>query len=100
MTELLEYASRCSDVPLLAAIAKVLPWFAGKQIRNVSSLGGNVVTASPVSDLNPLWCAVNATASIGKWQDGQVAVREVPMRSFFLDYRKTACGPDELLLGL
>jgi xanthine dehydrogenase/oxidase len=50
-----------------AAIAEQLRWFAGNQIRNVSSIGGNVVTGSPISDLNPLWMATGAvfrTASL------------------------------------
>jgi len=32
-------------------------WFAGNQIRNVSAIGGNIVTGSPISDLNPIWMA-------------------------------------------
>ena len=34
-----------------------LRWFAGNQIRNVACLGGNIATASPISDLNPIWVA-------------------------------------------
>lgn len=42
-------------------------WFAGNQIRNVSSLGGNIVTGSPISDLNPVWMASGATfTALGK----------------------------------
>jgi len=28
--------------------------------RNVATLGGNIVNASPISDLNPVWIALNA----------------------------------------
>jgi xanthine dehydrogenase/oxidase len=42
-------------------------WFAGNQIRNVSGLGGNIVTGSPISDLNPLWMASGTTfTALGK----------------------------------
>lgn len=37
------------------AIRRQLRWFAGRQIRNVATVGGNVCTGSPISDLNPLW---------------------------------------------
>lgn len=34
-----------------------LRWFASNQIRNVAALAGNVATASPISDMNPLLVA-------------------------------------------
>ena len=32
----------------------MLHWFAGKQIRNAAAVGGNIMTGSPISDLNPV----------------------------------------------
>ena len=46
------------------AILEQLKWFAGKQIKNVASVGGNICTASPISDLNPLWMAAGAKFQI------------------------------------
>ena len=43
------------------AVVEQLRWFAGRQIRNVGTLGGNICTASPISDLNPLWMAMGAS---------------------------------------
>lgn len=68
----------------LKALAQQLHWFAGLQIRNVATLGGNIVTASPISDLNPLWMAAGAAfvvASAGGVQ------RSLPASEFFLAYR-------------
>ncbi len=45
----------------LAAVRAMLSWFASNQIRNVACVGGNIVTASPISDLNPLLLALGAT---------------------------------------
>lgn len=42
----------------LRAVLEQLRWFAGTQIRNVAAVGGNIVTASPISDLNPVWMAM------------------------------------------
>ncbi|WIA42815.1 hypothetical protein OEZ86_008746 [Tetradesmus obliquus] len=80
-----------------AAAAEQLRWFAGRQIRNTGTLGGNIATASPISDLNPLWMAFGAVfrlASQGR------RVREVPAWKFFLGYRQVDMAPWELLLSV
>lgn len=49
-------------------IHDMLRWFASTQIRNVACLGGNLVTASPISDMNPMLAAMGAAlvlASVG-----------------------------------
>lgn len=46
------------------ALIEQIKWFAGTQIRNVASVGGNICTASPISDLNPLWMATGAKFQI------------------------------------
>lgn len=66
------------------AIAEQLRWFAGPQIRNAASIGGNVCTASPISDLNPLWVAGGAMFVVQSLANG---VRTVAARDFFLGYR-------------
>lgn len=70
-------------------------WFAGNQIRNVSALGGNIVTGSPISDLNPVWMASNATFTVASAERG---CRDVPASHFFLGYRTVDMKPDEILL--
>lgn len=70
----------------VAATAKVLRYFAGRQIRNAASLAGNIATASPISDMNPLLLAVNATVIVQSAEEK----RAIPMDSMFLGYRKTA----------
>ena len=67
-----------------AAAAEQLRWFAGRQIRNVGTLGGNIATASPISDLNPLWMAFGAVFTVVGEGTGQ---RQVKASDFFLGYR-------------
>ncbi|MCO5564577.1 hypothetical protein L7F22_018241 [Adiantum nelumboides] len=77
-----------------AAFIEQLRWFAGAQIRNVASVGGNICTASPISDLNPLWIVSKA---LFKLVDNNACIREVKAADFFLAYRKVAMSRNELL---
>ena len=82
----------------LAAIKHQFTWFASNQIRNVACIGGNICTASPISDLNPMLIACGAIATNQSMSDdGNVSSREVPMRDFFLAYRKVNLKPEEIL---
>ena len=66
-----------------AAILKQIKYFAGRQIRNVGTPAGNLATASPISDLNPVFVATNATL-VAKSLD---KTTEIPMAEFFKGYR-------------
>ncbi|WCJ36904.1 Xanthine dehydrogenase/oxidase [Euphorbia peplus] len=79
------------------AFIEQLKWFAGKQIRNVASLGGNICTASPISDLNPLWMASRAEFRI---IDCKGRIRTTLAEKFFLGYRKVDLASDEVLLSI
>lgn len=83
-----------------AAVASQLQWFAGAQIRNVATVAGNVCTASPISDLNPILVACGATMTLAREKGGGVATREVAAADFFLGYRKTAMAEGEVLLAV
>ena len=74
-----------------------LKWFASTQIRNFATLAGNIVTGSPISDLNPIFLATNAWLNISSKSNG---VRTVLLRNFFLAYRKTDLKADEILLDV
>ncbi|RKP35355.1 hypothetical protein BJ085DRAFT_41134 [Dimargaris cristalligena] len=76
------------------AILTNLKWFAGRQVRNFATMAGNIATASPISDLNPVLIACQAVVTI---QSLDAPPREVPMSKFFLGYRKTALQPHEVL---
>lgn len=78
------------------AIKKQLRYFAGRQIRNVASPAGNLATASPISDLNPVLVATNTVIlakSLGK-------DTMIPMNEFFKGYRSTALPPDAVIASL
>ncbi|KAF8112241.1 hypothetical protein N665_0065s0026 [Sinapis alba] len=79
------------------AFIEQLKWFAGTQIRNVACIGGNICTASPISDLNPLWMASRAEFRIINCSGD---VRSIPAKDFFLGYRKVDMGSNEILLSV
>lgn len=45
------------ETRLYRSVVKMLHYFAGKQIRNVASVGGNIMTGSPISDMIPIFTA-------------------------------------------
>lgn len=78
------------------AIKKAIRYFAGRQIRNVGTPAGNLATASPISDLNPVFVATGSTLvakSLSK-------TTEIPMDSFFKAYRVTALPPDAIIAAM
>jgi len=88
-----EHATR-----LFSALVEMLHWFGGKQIRNAAALAGNIVTGSPISDLNPLLMASGCLLTLQSHSRG---IRKVKMdEHFFTGYRKTAIAQDEILINI
>lgn len=78
------------------AMYKQLKYFAGRQIRNVGTPAGNLATASPISDLNPVFMAANCVL-VAK---SQTKVTEIPMSTFFKGYRRTALDQDAIIASI
>ncbi|XP_078590817.1 xanthine dehydrogenase/oxidase-like isoform X1 [Branchiostoma floridae x Branchiostoma japonicum] len=96
-------AEAINDLPehqtrLFAAIVEMLRWFAGHQIRNVGCIGGNILTASPISDLNPIFLSAGCTMTVMSHQGGSRVVKMD--HTFFPGYRKTALTPEEVMVSL
>ncbi|MAX33310.1 MAG: xanthine dehydrogenase small subunit [Halomonadaceae bacterium] len=75
------------------AFARLLHRFASSQIRHRATLGGNVANASPIGDGPPVLLALDARLVL----EGPEGAREMPAQDFFLDYRQTALGAQEVL---
>lgn len=78
------------------AIYKQIRYFAGRQIRNVGTPAGNLATASPISDLNPVFMATNAILVAKSLEK----TTEIPMSEFFKGYRLTALAPDAIIASI
>jgi xanthine dehydrogenase small subunit len=80
----------------LPLLAQLLPLFSSRLIRNRATLGGNLMTASPIGDGPPVLLALDASVALASAR----GAREVPLRDFFLGYRKTAAQPGEILTAV
>lgn len=78
------------------AMYKQLKYFAGRQIRNVGTPAGNLATASPISDLNPVFMASDAVL----FAKSAEKTTEIPMSGFFKGYRRTALAPEDILASI
>ena len=70
--------------------------FAGPLVRNRATVGGNLLDASPAADLAPPLLAQDGEAEFLSVE----GPRTLPLASFFLNYRKTAIRPGELLTAI
>jgi len=77
---------------LAEAASEVGSW----QIRNLATIGGNLVTASPSAEIGPILLALGAQALIASTR----GERTVPIGEFHTGVRRTVLEPDELLIEL
>jgi xanthine dehydrogenase molybdopterin binding subunit/xanthine dehydrogenase small subunit len=75
------------------ALGDMLRVFGSRQIRNRATMGGNIVTASPIGDSAPVLLALDAKVVLAS-VEGE---RSLPINQFFIAYRKTALQTCEIL---
>ena len=78
------------------ALATGATSFAGVQVRNLATVGGNVCNASPAGDTLPALLAFDAQCAIA----GPDGARVLPLTEFFQGPGRTALQPGELLTQL
>ncbi len=74
----------------------ILKRYGSVQIRNVGTLAGNIVTASPIGDALPLLLSLESKIKIQSLNK----VKTIPLNQFFLSYRKTKLKKGEFLLSV
>eukprot|EP00439_Symbiodinium_sp_Y106_P061697 s318_g9.t1 len=79
------------------AMLHMLRWFASAQIRNVAVLAGNIATASPISDMNPVLMALGASVLLAS---AAAEPREVLLTDFFKSYRVVDMQPEEVICSI
>ncbi|MCI2230127.1 FAD binding domain-containing protein [Polaribacter sp. MSW13] len=94
VTELLENTALKNNIPHLKSFIKLI---SSEQIRNMGTLGGNFVNASPIGDMSIFFLALNATLRI---QHSNGSEREIPFQEFHQNYKKYDLQKDEILKSI
>ena len=74
-------------------LGELLRRFAGEQIRNAGTVGGNIANGSPIGDLPPALIALGARLVLRRG-DGR---REIALEDYFLAYKKQDRAPGEFV---
>jgi xanthine dehydrogenase small subunit len=78
---------------LVPALAPIMERFGSPQIKNAGTLAGNIANASPIADSLPFLFVTDAELEL----TGAKGARIVPIRGFYLGYKKLDLRPDELI---
>ncbi len=90
VTDLCESAIIQKYFPKFSEYAKLI---SSTPIRNMATLAGNFVNASPIGDFTVFFLALNATLILS---DGQLN-REIPLRNFYKGYKQLDKKPEEII---
>jgi CO/xanthine dehydrogenase FAD-binding subunit len=91
LSSLIRSRELAQAVPLLVEAARQI---AGPQVRNLATLGGNVVNASPAADMIPPLLVLDARAQLAGPGNLQ---REAPLDQFVLGNRRVDLRPGEIV---
>jgi xanthine dehydrogenase small subunit len=84
-------------MPHLAAIdpdlGALMRRFAGRQVRTVGTIGGNIANGSPIGDTPPALIALESTLTL---QQGETT-RTLPLEEFFIAYGRQDRRPGEFV---
>ena len=97
VTEILESEMLAADVPVLVEAAD---HFASPQIRNASTLAGNLCNASPAGDMCIPLLLLDAEVELASWANDSVSIRKLALSDFFTGPGKTVLQAGELLTAI
>jgi carbon-monoxide dehydrogenase medium subunit len=80
----------------LKALTEASAVIGGRQVRNIATVGGNIVNASPAADLVPVLLTLDATVDLR----GSAGSRAMPLDRFLVERGRTERKPDEILTAV
>ena len=80
----------------LRALIEAASVVGGRQVRNIATIGGNIVNASPAADFVPALLALDAVLDIA----GPVGTRRAALRDFIVGPGKTELAPAEIVTAI
>jgi len=75
------------------ALGKMIKLVSSTPIRNMATIGGNLVNASPIGDITIFLLALNARLVLSD----VINCREVPLQQFYKGYKQLAKTPEEYI---
>ncbi len=94
VTEILQNERLRTIFPKLKPFLKLV---SSEQIRNMGTLGGNFVNASPIGDMSIFFLALNSTLIIKHDSDGH---RKIPFQEFYKNYKVYDLRKGELIVSI
>ncbi|MBV1696094.1 MAG: xanthine dehydrogenase small subunit [Hyphomicrobiales bacterium] len=82
--------------PHVPELAELWRRFAGVQVRNAGTVGGNIANGSPIGDLAPAMIALGARLHL---RHGATQ-RSLPIEDFFIAYGRQDRAPGEIVTGV
>jgi len=80
----------------LIALTQASAVIGGRQVRNIATVGGNIVNASPAADLVPVLLALDATVDLR----GSAGTRSMPLDRLLVERGRTERRPEEILTAV
>jgi xanthine dehydrogenase small subunit len=80
----------------IPSLPSIIRWISSEPIRNMATLAGNLVNASPIGDFNILFLALDAVLTLSD----DTVEREVPLRRFYRGYKTLAKRPEEYVVKI
>ncbi len=93
LTTFADLANHPAIINLIPDIQAYIQRIASVLIRQRATVGGNIITASPIGDVCVMLLALNANLLLQAGDN----IRNVPLRDFFQGYKKTGKKPGEIL---
>ena len=90
VTDMLESAVFQAHFPNLKAIGKLI---SSEPIRNIATIAGNIINASPIGDLSIFFLALDAQIHLSNGNEKRI----VPLRKLYLGYKKLDRLPEEIV---
>jgi len=92
-------STTASEIVQSSVIKEIIPevssyfkLISSESIRNMGTIAGNIVNASPIGDLSIMFLALNSEVNLGS--------RTVPLNEFFIGYKKLNIKKDEHVKSL
>ncbi|MBB3997360.1 xanthine dehydrogenase small subunit [Aureimonas pseudogalii] len=77
-------------------LGEVMRRFAGPQVRNAGTVGGNIANGSPIGDLPPVLIALGAVLHLRRGDEA----RSLLLEDFFLEYGRQDRAPGEFVAAV